>query len=78
MKNNGGKQTMQQRIRTAPTLVTLASTALASAALGQTDARSQVPEEELFVIGQRLEETIPQDLAQFGNRLEVLTAASTI
>jgi vitamin B12 transporter len=34
---------------------------------------AQAPE-ELYVIGQRLEETTPQVLAQFGNRVEMLTA----
>jgi len=30
--------------------------------------------EEIVVIGNRLEETVPQDLARYGNRLEVITA----
>jgi vitamin B12 transporter len=43
-----------------------------AAASGQENAATT--QDELFVIGQRLEETTPQVLAQFGNRLEVLTA----
>jgi vitamin B12 transporter len=49
------------------TLLCLAVAAAVSPALAQND-------DELFVIGQRLEETTPQQLAEFGNRLETLTA----
>ncbi|HJR70417.1 MAG TPA: TonB-dependent receptor, partial [Gammaproteobacteria bacterium] len=49
------------------TLLSLAVAAAATPTLAQND-------EELFVIGQRLEETTPQQLAEFGNRLETLTA----
>src|SRR5688572_29364099 len=49
------------------TLLSLAVAVAVSPALAQHD-------EELFVIGQRLEETTPQQLAEFGNRLETLTA----
>ena len=48
------------------TLLSLAVAVAVSPALAQND-------EELFVIGQRLEETTPQQLAEFGNRLEILT-----
>ncbi|HEY8519662.1 MAG TPA: TonB-dependent receptor [Gammaproteobacteria bacterium] len=37
-------------------------------------AQAGATPEELFVIGHRLEETIPQELGRFGNRLEMLTA----
>jgi vitamin B12 transporter len=37
-------------------------------------AVAQTADEELVVIGQRLEETIPQQLERFGNRLEILDA----
>ena len=37
-------------------------------------AVAQTADEELVVIGQRLEETIPQELERFGNRLEILDA----
>jgi len=30
--------------------------------------------EEIVILGNRLEETIPQDLARYGNRVEVITA----
>ena len=42
-----------------------------SAAVAQSTAE---PPDELYVIGQRLEETTPQLLGEFGNRLEMLTA----
>jgi outer membrane cobalamin receptor len=49
----------------------LASRALP--ALGQNNAQSGAESpEELYVVGQRLEETTPQALAEFGNRLEVV------
>jgi vitamin B12 transporter len=41
---------------------------------GQAAAQPAAAPEELYVIGQRLEETTPQALAELGNRLEVLTA----
>jgi vitamin B12 transporter len=47
---------------------------VASSALGQGATQRSEGLEELYVIGQRLEETTPQVLAQFGNRLELLTA----
>jgi vitamin B12 transporter len=50
------------------TLLSLTVAAAASPALAQNNT------EELFVVGQRLEETTPQQLAAFGNRLETLTA----
>ena len=31
-------------------------------------------QEEIIVLGDRLEETIPLDLQQFGNRVEIITA----
>ena len=46
--------------------------AAASPALGQ-DAADGV-QEEIIVLGDRLEETIPLDLQQFGNRVEIITA----
>ena len=53
--------------------------ALLAAPLAVSNALAQVPaadtQEELYIIGQRLEETTPQELARFGNRLETLTAA---
>ena len=30
--------------------------------------------EEIVIIGNRLEETIPQELARYGNRVEVITS----
>jgi outer membrane cobalamin receptor len=56
----------------------LAAALLASGALpalGQNNAQSGADSpEELYVVGQRLEETTPQALAEFGNRLEVVDA----
>ena len=49
------------------TLLSLAVAAATTPAWAQND-------EELFVVGQRLEETTPQQLAEFGNRLETLSA----
>ena len=53
--------------------VALALSAAALPALGQ-DAADAAPE-EIVVVGARLEETIPLDLQQFGNRVEIITAA---
>lgn len=51
----------------------LALTAAAPSALAQSPAQSSgSTPDELYVIGQRLEETTPQKLAEFGNRLETL------
>src|SRR5688572_12509960 len=64
--------------RTWKVLVAAAALAAGStAALGQGSPQSvgSTPE-ELYVIGQRLEETTPQSLAEFGNRLEVVDAAA--
>ena len=41
-------------------------------AFGQDDG--DAVEEEIIVLGARLEETIPLDLEQFGNRVEIITA----
>jgi vitamin B12 transporter len=60
---------MQQRNPLA-LCVALALPALTPVALGQ---QTDSTPEELYVIGQRLEETTPQRLAQFGNRLEMFT-----
>src|SRR5688572_6041 len=49
------------------TLLSLAIAIAVSPALAQND-------EVLFVIGQRLEETTPQQLAEFGTRVETLSA----
>jgi vitamin B12 transporter len=51
--------------------VAAALSGVASGALAQGSSQGT---EELYVIGQRLEETTPQELARFGNRLELLTA----
>src|SRR5690554_4271819 len=45
----------------------------ASAVAAAPAAFAQVAEEEIIVLGQGLEETIPLDLQQFGNRVEVIT-----
>jgi len=37
-------------------------------------AQTNVVDEEVVVLGARLEETIPMDLQQFGNRVEIITA----
>src|SRR5690606_28759162 len=61
--------------RTSSATVRLPSTwLLAASAIAAAPAIAQVAEEEVFVLGQRLEETIPLDLQQFGNRVEVITA----
>ena len=44
----------------------------AASALGQDTANGV--QEEVIVLGARLEETIPLDLEQFGNRVEIITA----
>ena len=54
------------------TLLALHSFAAAVPALAQ-DAADGV-QEEVIVLGARLEETIPLDLEQFGNRVEIITA----
>ena len=53
-------------------LIAVQVLATATSALGQ-DSASGVPE-EVIVLGARLEETIPLDLEQFGNRVEIITA----
>jgi outer membrane cobalamin receptor len=63
----------------APTLATPTALILALAsqlaASPSTLAQSAaMPDEEVLVLGRRLEETIPLDLQQFGNRVEFLTA----
>lgn len=50
-----------------------AAVALAVAAPSALAQNGSPTVEELHVIGQRLEETTPQQLAQFGNRLETIT-----
>jgi outer membrane cobalamin receptor len=35
---------------------------------------AQLPIEQITIVGERLEETIPQDLARYGNRVEVITS----
>ncbi len=54
-------------------VLALSGLAIAAPALGQ-DAANE-PQEEVIVVGARLEETIPLDLQQFGNRVEIITAA---
>ena len=54
-------------------VLALPGLAIAAPALGQ-DAANE-PQEEVIVVGARLEETIPLDLQQFGNRVEIITAA---
>ena len=53
-------------------LISLQALAAATPAFGQ-DANNGV-DEEVIVLGARLEETIPLDLEQFGNRVEIITA----
>ena len=53
--------------------VAMALSAASLPALGQ-DVADAAPE-EIVVVGARLEETIPLDLQQFGNRVEIITAA---
>jgi vitamin B12 transporter len=48
------------------------SVALLSAGFLSSTALAQSADEEILVVGQRLEETIPQELERFGNRLETL------
>ncbi|HEX7082069.1 MAG TPA: TonB-dependent receptor plug domain-containing protein, partial [Gammaproteobacteria bacterium] len=54
------------------------SAALLLAALVAAPAPAQPPapdaQEEVIVVGRRLEESIPLDLEQFGNRVEIITA----
>jgi len=52
-----------------------AAVALPAATLPAAGQNAGTPPEELYVVGQRLEETTPQALAQFGNRLDTFTAA---
>ena len=49
---------------------------LAAAALAEETREAEEPDfvEEVIVWGDRVEETIPLDLRQFGNRVEVITA----
>ena len=54
-------------------VLALSGFAIAAPALGQ-DAANEL-QEEVIVVGARLEETIPLDLQQFGNRVEIITAA---
>jgi vitamin B12 transporter len=49
------------------------SASLIGLGLGIHAAHAQNADEEVVVVGQRLEETIPQELERFGNRLETLT-----
>ena len=44
------------------------------AALAQTAQSEAAQQEEIIVFGARLEETIPLDLQQFGNRVKIITA----
>ena len=46
----------------------------APATMAQTAQSEAVADEEIIVLGARLEETIPLDLQQFGNRVEIITA----
>jgi outer membrane cobalamin receptor len=46
-----------------------------AAAEAQAQQSAAAPQDELLVVGRRLEESIPLDLEQFGNRVAVLTAA---
>jgi vitamin B12 transporter len=51
------------------------SALIASIAQGAVITPAQAAEiEEIVIIGNRLEETIPQDLARYGNRVEVITS----
>ena len=50
---------------------TVATIAAQTAFIGQISAAEI---EEIVITGDRLEETIPQDLARYGNRVEVITA----
>ncbi|MEE8094186.1 MAG: hypothetical protein V3T47_08110, partial [Gammaproteobacteria bacterium] len=54
--------------------ITAAFGVASSAAQAQTSQTGAGPQEELIVLGARLEETIPLDLQQFGNRVRILTA----
>ena len=54
--------------------ITAAFGVASPAALAQTSQSGAAPAEELIVLGARLEETIPLDLQQFGNRVRILTA----
>ena len=47
--------------------------AIALLAFGQNSPAAEV--QEILVTSQRLEETIPQDLSRYGNRIEIVTAA---
>ena len=53
-------------------LIAVQVTAAAHSAFGQ-DSTDGI-QEEVIVLGARLEETIPLDLEQFGNRVEIITA----
>ena len=53
-------------------LIAVQVLAAATSALGQDSANGV--QEEVIVLGARLEETIPLDLEQFGNRVEIITA----
>jgi len=53
-------------------LIAVQALAAATSALGQDSANGV--QEEVIVLGARLEETIPLDLEQFGNRVEIITA----
>ncbi|MFP6829884.1 MAG: TonB-dependent receptor [Gammaproteobacteria bacterium] len=46
----------------------------APASLAQTAQSEAAADEEIVVLGARLEETIPLDLQQFGNRVEIITS----
>ncbi len=57
-----------------PSLMALCAAATLPAVTPAAFGQATNSTEELFVIGQRLEETTPQQLAQFGNRLEMISA----
>lgn len=59
-------------MKTAESTPLALAVAAAIAAMAVTDAVAQQPE-VLTVIGTRIEETIPQDLARYGNRVEIIT-----
>jgi outer membrane cobalamin receptor len=56
--------------------VPLGFVAAAVAAALSAPASAQPPDEEVIVTGRRLEETIPQELERFGNRLETVDRAA--
>lgn len=52
----------------------IASALVSGGQLAAVPAASAADIEEIVIIGNQLEETIPQDLARYGNRVEVITA----